>query len=79
MAAIAMIFASVWFLVYYCNMIIYILEATTETVTYDELLVFTRNYDYFGVGLMIFFLLMCFNPFDCFKRPARKELGWTIL
>jgi len=78
MAAIGMILAAIWFLVYYLNIILLVLEGYTESETDEDVLKFAERYDYIGVGMMIFLLLICFNPFDCFYRTARKELGWTI-
>jgi len=36
-------------------------------------------YDWIGLCLLFSFIIMCLNPFNCFHRMARKELGYTIL
>jgi len=73
MVAIAMIFACVWFLIYDANMLLLVLEAYSDTNKDDPNFgSFLHGYDYLGLFLILFFIVMCCNPFDCFYKEARK-------
>jgi hypothetical protein len=80
MVAIGMIFAAVWFLLYDTNMVLMMVDAYTDQVIMDpNHWSWHHSYDFIGLFLILFFLIMCCNPFDCFYKTARKELAWTIL
>ena len=75
-----MIFAAVWFLLYDSNMILLMIDAYTDQVIMDpSRWEWHHSYDFIGLFLALFFILMCFNPMDCFYRQARKELAWALL
>jgi hypothetical protein len=83
--AIAATFAFLWAGVYYMNIIFLTLEAYNieeeELINKDHTFKkhsWITSYDWVGLTLLLSFFIMCFNPFNCFHRVARKELAYTI-